>query len=131
MKVTIDDRTYEVPKVFTYRELKLLKSLTGLRPMELYEAVTLRDPDAAIGMAAICLARAGELPNNPSSLYDKEAGSITLDLGDDEETDDEADEEGDERPPAAAAETGAPPAGRRKQARSAARSPKTNGGPSA
>jgi hypothetical protein len=88
VKVFVDGREYRVPETFTYREIKLMKTLTGLRPGELLEAIALQDPDAAIAMAAICLLRSGEL-RNPNALYEKDAGSIVLDLEDDDQDDDE------------------------------------------
>src|SRR3990172_6646952 len=72
----------------TNRELHVIKTVAGLRVAEIEEAIRVRDNDLVVALAAIAVKRFGrEVPLDV--LWDAHAGSITLDLTDEDAADDE------------------------------------------
>jgi hypothetical protein len=78
-------RKYPVPESFTYRELQTIKTVTGLRPAELEDALSSGDPDIVIALGIICAKRAGHTITE-DDLLDLEVGGITIE-GDEDESD--------------------------------------------
>lgn len=70
-------RKYPVPESFTYRELQLIKTSTGLRPADFEDALQSGDPDIVIALALICAKRAGH-SMTADDLMDLEVGAITV-----------------------------------------------------
>ena len=91
MKVKIDNAPYEVPTDFTYRELGLIKRVSGLRPAELEDALPLGDAECLIAVAVISAQRAG-VELDADDLLDRPAGAITFEGDDDEDRPTEAPE---------------------------------------
>ena len=71
------DERFEVPENFTYRELKTVRQITGLRPGEFEEALAAGDSDFIIALAVISGARSG-VQVDPEDLLDLEIGAIEL-----------------------------------------------------
>ena len=87
--------TYELPTNFTFREMNLVKRLTGLRAGELAEAFRTGDTDAMIAFAAVARLRAtGDAAID--NLLDLEIGDVRIE--------DDGDETEDPSTAAAAAE---------------------------
>jgi hypothetical protein len=53
----VKDRRYPVPTRMTFRELSEIKSMTGLRPAEMEQALDLGDPDAQLALLFIAMRR--------------------------------------------------------------------------
>lgn len=70
-------RKYPVPDSFTYRELQTFKTVAGVRPIEMEDALTSGDPDVVIALAMVCAKRAGHTFTD-EMLLDLEVGAITL-----------------------------------------------------
>lgn len=70
---------------FTNRELHLIKKETGVRAGELVDAFQAGDNDLLIVLAFVALQRNGRLDVPIDALWEMEAGTITLDLSDEEE----------------------------------------------
>jgi hypothetical protein len=81
------------------RELRTIKQIGGVRPLEITEALAVADIEVVIALAVIALQRAGRGTNlSPVQLADvlfadSDAGAIRIDF------DDDADEEDEDRPP--------------------------------
>lgn len=87
-------RKYPVPESFTYRELQTFKTVAGLRPAELEDALFSGDPDVVIALAMICAKRSGH-PFTEEDLLDLEVGAITIE-GDADPTSAGEDAEGEQ-----------------------------------
>lgn len=70
-------RKYPVPESFTYRELQVFKTVAGLRPTELEDALFSGDPDVVVALAMICAKRSGH-PFSEDDLLDLEVGAISI-----------------------------------------------------
>lgn len=102
----VDERTYDEPRGITYRERRLIKELTGLSGLEWIEACARFDDDVALGLAAVCLHRAGRFPG-VDAMLDRAVDSITLDFTDELAQLEREQEEG--RPPDGPASAGDQP----------------------
>lgn len=83
MKILIDDVEYPLPLDLTYREMNLMKRVSGLRAGELYEALDVSDPDAVVAFAAVAIHRASpemSAKEIEADLLDREVGKIVLDF---------------------------------------------------
>lgn len=81
-------RKYPVPDSFTYRELQEFKTVAGVRPTEMEDALFSGDPDVIIALARICALRAGhDIPTE--TLLDLEVGAITMESEEDPTSADE------------------------------------------
>jgi hypothetical protein len=92
-------RKYPVPESFTYRELQVIKSVTGLRPAELEDALASGDPDIVIALALICAKRAGHNMTE-DDLLDLEVGGITIEGDEDADPTSAGDDAGSVETPA-------------------------------
>jgi len=68
---------------FTNRELHTIKRLTGLRVGELDEAMRTGDSDVLVAFCVLALQRHGK-PVDEDALWDAQAGSITIVVGEEE-----------------------------------------------
>lgn len=82
------DGVIEFDGQLTVAEVHEIKKLTGLRPGEYFEAVTLGDPDIWVGYAVVGLAQNG-VQVNPELLRQTRGAKITP-LPDDDEDGEEA-----------------------------------------
>jgi hypothetical protein len=83
VRILIDDVEYPLPLDLTYREMNLMKRVSGLRAGELYEALDVSDPDAVIAFAAVAIRRANpemSVKAIEDDLLDREFGKIILDF---------------------------------------------------
>lgn len=93
MKVAIGDKEFELGElVFTYRETKIIKDISGVRTAEIAEALKAGDTDLIIAFAVIA-GRRNKVELDAETLFDSEIGTISL-IADD------APDEGDVLPPA-------------------------------
>lgn len=78
------DGTYEFDKShLTNREIRKIKLLTGLRPLEYEEAGNAGDNDLGVAMVIIALQRSGRFAEiNEDLIWDADLGKITADLTD-------------------------------------------------
>lgn len=98
-------RKYPLPESFTYRELQTFKTVAGLRPADLEDALFSGDPDVVIALAMICAKRAGH-PFTEDDLLDLDVGAIAIE-GDQDPT--EAGEDAASKSPATTPEDGGTP----------------------
>jgi hypothetical protein len=78
------DGEYDVDlSYFTNRDLHTIKRLTGLRVGELDEAMRTGDSDVLVAFCVIALQRHGK-PVDEDVLWDAQAGSITIVVGEEE-----------------------------------------------
>lgn len=82
-KVVVDGREYPMPESFTYRELGLVKQISGLGAAELPKAIEKGDSDLMVAMTLIAMHRAGHKAD-VDFLMDMQVGAITF-IDDDEE----------------------------------------------
>jgi hypothetical protein len=74
-KIRIDGSEYELPETFTFREMGMVKRVTGLRAGEIYDAFASGDTDAIMAFALVAMKRAD--PATPESvLLDKDIGVV-------------------------------------------------------
>lgn len=76
------ERRYPMPESFTYREMGVIKRITGLRAGELEEALTAGDVDVIVALAVIAGTRAGDTVS-ADDFENLEFGAI--EIADDEE----------------------------------------------
>ena len=86
LKGTPYDGSYELGEGFTMGELHTIKRVAGVRGAELEDAFASGDTDLIVAFYIIALQRAGATPDE-KTLWDSQAGNITLDFGGDEEED--------------------------------------------
>lgn len=77
------DGEYELELVFTHRDFRDIKKIAGVRANEVMDALNAGDMDIIVALAAIALRRSDK-QFDVEQLWDAEAGSITLDLTDQE-----------------------------------------------
>ena len=101
-------RKYAVPDSFTYRELQTFKTVAGVRPTEMEDALFSGDPDVIVALAMVCARRAGHNITE-DMLLDLEVGGIRIE-GDEDEADPTSAGDGETEPPATIpADGGTPP----------------------
>jgi len=77
------DGEYEFATTFTHRDFRTIKKLTDLRANEVMDSLNAGDMDLIVALAEIALQRHG-VEHNVEDLWDAEAGTITMQLSDDE-----------------------------------------------
>lgn len=106
------DGTYEFDQSrLTNREIRKIKLLTGLRPLEYEDAGNAGDNDLGVAMCIIALQRSGRFPEiNEDLIWDADIGQITADLSDEVNADPPAPEpEADGSPSGSSSPTGGAP----------------------
>lgn len=75
--VVVDGRSYDIPDSFTYREMSVIKKLSGIRAGEIAAALEAGDTDLIVAITVIAMRRAG---NNVSDdfLFDLPADGIQI-----------------------------------------------------
>lgn len=71
------ERRYPMPQSFTYREMGVIKRITGLRAGELEDALNAGDVDVIVALAVIAGTRAGDTVT-PDDFEDLEFGAIAI-----------------------------------------------------
>lgn len=94
--------SYPLDLVFTHRDFSTIKRVSGVRANEVMDALNAGDLDIVVALAMIALQRA-VVPFHEHDLWDAPAGSITLEIEEEEDADPPAQElspesEGDNRP---------------------------------
>lgn len=85
------DGEYDLDLTFTHRDYRTIKQLSGVRALEVEDALQAGDMDVILAVAEIALQRAG-VPHSIEQLWDAEGGSLKL-------VQEEAEEEADALPP--------------------------------
>lgn len=84
-QIDVNGRKYDVPESYTYRELGLIKRLSGVRAGEISEALKAGDAEVVAALAIIAMRRAGE-DVAEDDVLDMDVSAITFDDdGDDED----------------------------------------------
>jgi hypothetical protein len=78
------DGEYPLELVFTHRDFRTIKQVAGVRASEVMEAINAGDLDVIVALAEIAMRRSGKA-HNIDDLWDSEAGSISLDVTDEED----------------------------------------------
>lgn len=75
--------TYPLDLVFTHRDFSLIKRVAGVRANEVMDALNAGDLDIVVAVAMIALRRS-TVPFHEDDLWDAPAGSITLEIEEDD-----------------------------------------------
>lgn len=92
MKIVVDGRTYDMPMNLTFRELGLVKRVSGVRSAEINEALEAGDTDVIAALIIIAMRRSGQDV--------KEDHVLSMDIGSVDIAPDEPEEEGPPTGPA-------------------------------
>lgn len=71
------DGEYDLDLTFTHRDYRTIKQLSGVRALEVEDALKAGDMDVILAVAEIALQRAG-VPHHVDQLWDAEGGSMQL-----------------------------------------------------
>ena len=89
--IKINGDPYPLPDNFTFREMHVIKRMTGLRAGEIYPALMAGDTDVAAAFALTALRRQHPRASE-DEILDLPLDEVVIDFGEEEES--------DERPPA-------------------------------
>ncbi len=76
-RVVIDGNEYPIPQSFTFKEMSLIKRLSGVRAGELQQAMDAGDTDLMAAIAIIAMRRSGAEVDE-AKFFDADIGSVTV-----------------------------------------------------
>ena len=77
------DGEYPLDMTFTHRDFRTIKQVSGVRANEVMDAINAGDLDIIVALAEIAMRRANK-HHSIEDVWDAEAGSVTLDVTDEE-----------------------------------------------
>ncbi len=77
------DGEYPLDLTFTHRDFRTIKQVAGVRANEVMDAINAGDLDIIVALAEIAMRRAGK-SHSIEDLWDSEAGSVVLDVEEEE-----------------------------------------------
>lgn len=78
--IIVNGRSYGVPESYTYREMGLIKRLSGLRSGEITDALRAGDTDLIVALAIIAMRREGS-DVSEDEMLDMDVSAIDFDPG--------------------------------------------------
>lgn len=81
--IIVNGRSYGVPESYTYREMGLIKRLSGLRSGEITDALRAGDTDLIVALAIIAMRREGS-DVTEDEMLDMDVSAIDFDAGEPE-----------------------------------------------
>lgn len=67
-RIEVKGKQYEIPEKFTYREMGIIKRVSGCRLGEINDAIDARDVEVYAALAIIAMRRAGEMVSEDDVL---------------------------------------------------------------